>query len=82
MCPRNVNLRIWSDNDVCTFGLASGGGRDSTYSSMVNKFYNICASKNITCIVARVNTEDNPADDPSRKVMSPVDPSRNLPSAR
>lgn len=76
LAPRNCNLRIWCDNETIIFGLASGGGTDSTYRKMVSKFYSICTAKNITAVVAKVNSDENPADDPSRKTYKPLDLTR------
>ena len=44
---------------------------------MVNKFYSICAAKNITAVVKKVASSENPADKPSRTVIKPLDPSRH-----
>ena len=77
LSPRNCNLRIWCDNETIIFGLASGGGTDSTYKRMVNKFYSMQAAKNITAVVKKVSSKENPADAPSRNLVKPLNPSRH-----
>ena len=65
--PRFVNLRLFSDSHTCIFGIPKNTGCDAQYSEMLRKLQSLCGSKGINLVLKYVNTENNPADDPSRK---------------
>lgn len=66
LSPSNVNLRIFVDNTVIINGLARGGTYNTVYAEMCERIRKIIATKHITLILEKVDTDDNPADQPTR----------------
>jgi hypothetical protein len=69
LCPRNCNLRVFTDNTSCIFAVSKGGSRETRFGNAIQKLRNILSRKAIVLVLEWVASADNPADYSSRTLV-------------
>ena len=74
LSPRDCNLRVWVDSAVNLFAFAKGSSTrvDRPFKVLTDLIVRTIVTKNISLTMRYVNTKENPADLPSRKLINPL----------
>jgi len=69
MCESNVNLLVYSDNQVAIAALAKRHCNNPIVRTIASKTWTAALSKGVLLLVQYIRSEENPADAPSRRSL-------------